>query len=218
MIDHHLGFEEYWQSRIGDKADIQFIGAACTRIYELWKEAGLLDEMSQLSAKLLVCGILDNTLNFRAHVTTDRDKAAYDDLLKRSGLPDDWPQRYFEECQAAILRDIGSALEKDLKIIQFRSFPEPLAVGQLAVWEGSEVLSQNAIAIQKVLEKLKPHWFMNLISIGENRSYFFSTDPQTKDWLAQLLSLNFTDSIASADRLWLRKEINKQDILTHTPT
>jgi nanoRNase/pAp phosphatase (c-di-AMP/oligoRNAs hydrolase) len=70
VIDHHPGFEKHWQGLIGDKSDIEFIGAACTLVYERWRAAGQLGRMSVLSARLLICGILDNTLNFGAQPTT----------------------------------------------------------------------------------------------------------------------------------------------------
>ena len=37
VYDHHVGFEEYWASRIGDASHIEFIGAAATLIYNEWK-------------------------------------------------------------------------------------------------------------------------------------------------------------------------------------
>lgn len=112
VIDHHPGFESYWQERIGDDAHIEFIGAACTLVYERWKAAGLLEKMSVISARLLVCGILDNTLNFGANVTTQRDIEAYDKLLVQADLPDNWTAQYFTECQEVILSDAVAANTK----------------------------------------------------------------------------------------------------------
>ena len=77
VLDHHPGLEQYWHEKIGDKAIIEFIGAACTLVYESWKSSDLLDKMSVTSARLLICGILDNTLNFGAKVTNPRDVEAY---------------------------------------------------------------------------------------------------------------------------------------------
>lgn len=87
VIDHHIGYEAFWHERIGDKANIEFIGAACTQVYELWVRAGLLDRISETSARLLICGILDNTLNFKANVSTQRDRLAYEQLSKIANLP-----------------------------------------------------------------------------------------------------------------------------------
>lgn len=212
VIDHHLGFEIYWQQKIGKKAHIEFIGAACTLVYERWQKAGLLDKISQLSARLLICGILDNTLNFKAQVTTDRDRAAYRSLLPHANLPADWPARYFAECQQAILKDAAQAVENDTKIVTFKSFAQPLCVGQLAVWDATSLTPENRQAIQRQLLSHGQYWCINLISIRDGKSYFLADDQTVKLWLTKLLGLRFEGEQAIAKRLWLRKEIIKADI------
>ncbi len=130
VIDHHLGFEDYWQERIGERAHIEFIGAACTLVYERWVAAGVADKMSETSAKLLVSGILDNTLNFKARVTTERDKVAYEALVAHAKIPDGWTEQYFTECQEAILADAEMSIRNDSKLLAFKTFPRPLSVGR----------------------------------------------------------------------------------------
>ena len=65
VIDHHPGFEEYWRRRLGGRAVIEPVGAACTLVYEAWKKSALFGALSPEAAKLMACGILDNTLNFQ---------------------------------------------------------------------------------------------------------------------------------------------------------
>ena len=213
IIDHHPGFEQFWQEKIGDKAQIEFIGAACTLVFERWKRAGLLNRMPAEIAGLLMSGILDNTLNFKASVSTDRDGRAYDELSKIAHLPDDWPAQYFGECQDSILADLSTALANDTKTIMFKSLSEnPVAVGQLVVWDASEVIAKHLPIIREVMAAKQPEWFVNVVSISEGKSYFVSDDDDIKTWVNNLLSANFEESVAIADRLWLRKEIIKQDI------
>ena len=33
VIDHHPGLESFWQEKIGDKAIIEHVGAACTQVF-----------------------------------------------------------------------------------------------------------------------------------------------------------------------------------------
>jgi inorganic pyrophosphatase/exopolyphosphatase len=216
VIDHHPGFEKHWQDRLGDGAQIEFIGAACTLIYERWKAAGLLGKMSVLSARLLACGILDNTLNFGASVTTPRDVEAYDTLLPQADLPDDWTAQYFTECQQAILREPAEAVRNDAKRLSFQTYVRPARVGQLTVWDAEEVVSENRGVIREVLSVDTPEWFMNLISVREGRSYLLSDNSEVQKWLEGLLGVKFDGDIAVADRLWLRKEIIKQDLMAST--
>jgi len=68
------------------------------------------------------------------------------------------------------------------------------------------------MTIAKTLASMKTEWFINIVSISENCSYFFSHDETIQRWLHHLLGVNFTnDNVASAGRLWLRKEITKVD-------
>lgn len=212
VIDHHPGFEQHWQDRIGDKADIEFIGAACTLVYERWQTAGQLGKMSVTSARLLICGILDNTLNFGAKVTTQRDTDAYNALLTQAELPEDWTAQYFTECQEAILEDAVAAIGNDTKTLTFNSYEQPICFGQLVVWDGQQVLAQHSDVLRETLSEKQPDWFMNLISVGERKSYFVTESAAVQAWLSKLLGVEFEGSVAVADRLWLRKEVIKQDI------
>lgn len=211
VIDHHPGFESYWQKRIGDRARIEPVGAACTQVYEFWTDADLIDEISETSARLLVCGILDNTLNFGAKITTQRDHDAYAGLMKRANLSNNWPAQYFSEIQQAIEENPAQAVHKDTKTVQFNSHRAPIHVGQFAVWNAAELLKKDQDELLKAFEQYNT-WFMNIISIGEKRSYILCPNTALKHWLSKLLGVTFQNNVAIADRLWLRKEVIKQDI------
>ncbi len=211
IIDHHTGHETYWKERIGDNVDIDFVGAACTLVYEYWKKAGLFDQISTMSARLLATGILDNTLNFSAKITTTRDHEAYEDLMTRADLPDNWPEIYFGECQAAIDADPIGATLSDTKTLAFVSNGQSLQVGQCAVWNATDLLTNQLPALEDAFEKNGNSWFINIISISEGRSYFICRNPEIQLWLANLLDIEFHDDRAAADRMWLRKEIIKHD-------
>lgn len=214
VIDHHPGLEQYWRDRIGAGTDIEFIGAACTQVFERWQKAGLLAKMTQTSAKLLLSGILDNTLNFKAMVTTDRDHQAYTSLSDHAHTQNDYPSQYFTECQEAILADARTSITNDVKTLQFKTYPAKLGVGQLVIWDASDVAKSHLQIIESVMSKINPKWFMNLVSVGEGNSYFIATDPSVQQWLSNLLDVRFTDRAAKSSRLWLRKEIIKQDLDT----
>lgn len=214
VIDHHPGLETYWQERIGAGAIIEHVGAACTQIFEKWEKAGILAQMSETSSRLLMCGILDNTLNFGAKITTDRDRHAYKELRKLANLPEDWPAQYFSACQDGIVADLVQAVRDDTKTMSdFKTFPGAIAVGQLAIWNGPELASKSFETFSKVLVEDQPRWFMNLISIKDGRSYFVTDNLEMQAWLCELLGVKFDGNMATADRMWLRKEIKKADIV-----
>lgn len=215
VIDHHPGLEEYWHERIGDGAIIEHVGAACTQVYEKWEQSDLGDQISERSARLLMCGILDNTLNFGAAITNQRDKHAYQQLAKRANLPQDWPAIYFDACGQSILRDLAGAVKNDLKEMKFRTFPQSIALGQLAVWNADHLIHESFDTLKQVLGGVNPHWAMNLINIEDNTSHIITDVPELQQWFSNVLNIQFDDNIAIADRTWLRKEIMKADINNH---
>jgi inorganic pyrophosphatase len=212
VIDHHLGFEDYWRKKIGTGANIEFIGAACTLIYELWVKADMINQISQTSARLLATGILDNTLNFKATITTDRDTAAYEHLLKFANLPVDWPRQYFSECQDTIEANLPLALKNDMKFF-YDNEHLPDVVAQLVVWDARNLLQNEKDKLIYEMNKLAPEWAINIISLDEGCSYFVSDNTSTQKKLSDLLDVKYNDDImAKANRLWLRKEIVKRTL------
>lgn len=207
VIDHHIGHEKYWSNKIGDKAQIEFIGSVCTIIYERWKQAGLFEEMSTYSARLLVCGILDNTLNFKAAITTDRDINAYEQLLKIADLPEEWPSIYFTENQNHMVSDLSFAIHNDSKYVSYKLYEKPIFFGQLTVWDAADILRKYKKDIETICRNKSEDWAINLISISEGKSYIITDNPKVKEFMLNVLNVSFQGSLGVADRLWLRKEI-----------
>ena len=213
VIDHHVGYEKFWQDRLGPKSNIKFIGAACTLIYESWCNAGLLNQMSKTSARLLVSGILDNTLNFKAAVTTDRDHQAYDQLLKIAHLPKDWAAQYFQECEKSIFSDIAAALTNDTKLLKLRQLESnSVAFGQMVIWDANKIIKECRNEVETTMSKKSGDWFVNVVSIANGQSFFIASNNQVVHWAEQVLGVTFDNRLAVAGRLWLRKEIIKLDI------
>jgi len=211
VIDHHPGLESYWQERIGDGMLIEHVGAACTQIFEQWEAAGIVDQISETSARLLMCGILDNTLNFGAEITTDRDKKAYEVLARYANLSDNWAAEYFSACQEEIVADIVQSTKDDTKLLTFKTFDQPMIIGQLAVWDAGDMAAAHFETFKRLSEQ-EPFWFMNIIGISDKRSHFVTDVPEVQTWLQKTLNVTFNGNVAVADRAWLRKEIMKVDI------
>lgn len=209
VLDHHPGFEQYWTDKIGEGSHIEFIGAAATLIYEQWVQAGKVDEMSKQSAELLTAAILDNTLNFGAGVTTDRDRAAYQFLTRHAKLDDEWVSKYFTECQESILADLAEALRNDTKFLKFSGLDEELCLGQMVIWDAESVIADKVDTIATVLSSMRETWMANVVSISDGKSYFVTQNDKVKTWVESLLNVTFDGSVATANKLWLRKEIMK---------
>ena len=204
VFDHHTGFEEYWQKKLGSNSVIRPIGAAATLIWLEWERSGLLDKMSVSTAKLLASAIVSNSLNFKAAITCEEDHRAYKDCRQRAALDDNWGKTYFKSCDLHILDGLMDALIKDSKMVMNGQG----TINQLEMWDG-RVLLRNSKAMEKVwghladLETKRPWAFLNLVSVSENTSYWLGTVPHK-------LSFEKTDygsNVYKADSMLLRKEI-----------
>lgn len=207
VFDHHVGFEEYWQSRIGKGCCIEFIGAAATLVYRQWKAAGLLSQMPSATARLLIAAILDNTLNLTSPVTTQEDRDAFAQLCRRENVGEAWCAEYFSQVQECIEADLKNALFGDIKRVSGNQVLPPL-VGQLCLWN-VEALLRSLPQIRRWFAQEGQSWMLNLIDIHQNCSYFVCDDSAYQEKMAQVFSVSFDDGVAKLPRAYLRKEIIK---------
>lgn len=207
IIDHHTGYETYWKNVLKEKARIEFIGSVATIIVEDYEKANLLTSMSKEIAQLLMCAILDNTLNFKAKITNIRDINAYNKLAKLVNSPENYAEKYFLECQKTAEEDLEKAIENDLKIEKVCDYL-PETFGQLTIWNKDIVLSHLDV-VYKIFNNKSDEWMLNLISLEEGKSYIIVNNNEVKAKLEELFNNEFKDDIMELDCVWLRKEIMK---------
>ena len=210
VIDHHVGWEEYWRNRLGEKANIEFIGAVATLIVELYEKEKLIEKMPKDIAYLLMSAILDNTLNFKAKVTTNRDIEAYKKLELIVECQEDYAEKYFLECQLSIERNLKKTIENDTKIEKINYILPPV-FGQLTIWSKKNIL-QNRKVIYDTLDKIGTNWMLNLISLKDGKSYIIAPNLEVQKGLEKLLNGKFQNDFMELDNVWLRKEIIKKAI------
>ena len=204
IIDHHTGFEGYWQTR-GVKAEIEFIGSVCTIIFEKIIAAGKQDILTPGLCRLLIAGILDNTLDLRASITTERDIAAYNQLKSLSNLPDSWRKTYFDACDTEKAKDYKTAILDDLKAEQVSPLL-PSAFGQMILQDPNKI-NYGIIASAFVGHDA---WLMNIISLADGKSYLYFSGEGVKENLEKLFDTPTTnDYLIVLDQFLLRKQIMK---------
>lgn len=206
VIDHHTGHEAYWQARLGAGAQIEFIGSVCTIIYERIAAADKLEILDGELCQLLMAGILDNTINLQSNITTERDRRAYQELLKIGKISDYWRWQYFSECQAEIESNLVGALLDDLKIEPINQWL-PATIGQLLVLDGARIDVQ---ALRVALAEYAS-WLVNVISLADGRSYLYCSDNQVKRHLEQLLGVSGAEAnLVRLPDFILRKQLIKR--------
>lgn len=210
VIDHHVGYEEYWQNKLGEKAKIEFIGAVATLIVELYEKEKMIEKMPKDIAYLLMAAILDNTLYFKAKVTTDRDKSAYKKLEMIVDNKENYAEKYFLECQLNIQKDLRTAIENDTKIEDINILL-PRIFAQLTIWDKKNILDDKKI-IYDTLDNIGTDWMMNLICLKDGKSCIIASNFEVQRKLENLLNGRFQNDIMEMNNVWLRKEIIKKAI------
>jgi inorganic pyrophosphatase/manganese-dependent inorganic pyrophosphatase len=207
VYDHHVGFEEYWASRIGENSHIEFIGAAATLIYREWQKVGLQDKMSRSTALLLIAAILDNTLNLTSPITTSEDIEVFEALCQKENVDADWCASYFLKVQEAVEKDLQNALLHDLKKLSNPKILPP-RVAQLCVWNGENLFRRLPEIRQWLYEA--DSWFLNVIDIHQNCSYFVCDDGEYQKKIEIIFDVCFKEGVAKTTVPYLRKEIIKK--------
>ena len=208
VIDHHYGFENYWNSKSNVNTIIEKIGSVATIIFELFEKENLLENLDKDLCLLLMSAILDNTLNFKAKVTTSRDIEAYKKLEKLANLNFNYAKFYFNECEQEINKNLKYAILNDTKLDNTGG-KVPTVFAQLTVWDSSNILN-NINLIYESLGTFKKPWLMNLISLKDGKSYLISNDKNIKFNLETTFNCKFINDIAVLSDVWLRKEIIKK--------
>ena len=204
IIDHHYGYENYWNKKLKEHSHIEKIGSIATFIFELYEKEQLIDKISNGMAKLLISAILDNTLNLKAQSTTKRDISAYEKLLKLSGIKSNYNEIYFKECQKKISSNLIESIKNDTKI-EIESNLLPNIFSQLLFWDGKDFLKNKLI--YNTLDGFGSEWMINIISLKDNASYLISEDIKVQKNLETLFNKKFESNIMKLNKIWLRKEI-----------
>ena len=207
VFDHHVGFESYWQERIGESARIEFIGAAATLIYREWRTYGMEGRMSPATARLLIAAILDNTLNLTSSNTTEEDRETFAALRRLAGVTPDWCAAYFTEVQNAVEQDLPHALLGDLKTLR-NTEALPPRIAQLCVWDADRIV-RRLPEIRALLEG-DGSWLLNVIDLQENCSRFVCDDPLYQGKLETVFGVTFEAGVARSPVSYLRKQIIKK--------
>lgn len=205
VYDHHVGFEGYWQARIGGDARIEFIGAAATLIYRDWKKAGMQERMAPATARLLAAAILDNTLDLTSANTTQEDRDAFRELCILAELGADWRGEYFSEVQRIVERDLKNALLGDLKTVRGNPVLPPY-VAQLCVWDAESILARLE-EIRGWFSELPEKWMINIIELKHRRNYFVCDDFEHQKKIGSVFQVSFAEGTARTAVPYLRKEL-----------
>lgn len=206
FIDHHK-ITESQEICQNAKFQIEMVGAACTLIAErFWKSQV---EISRESAILLYYGIISNTINLKAKVTTKRDLEMAKWLKEKcSEITDEKVKEIFMK-KSQIRDSLRAEMEAE---IVWNVKGKRLTIAQLEYANVEEFLVENETKIREILQEVKrenqlDYVLINCVDTLNGYSVILVIDEKTEELIADLLNIKFIQKKAKTDELILRKEI-----------
>lgn len=206
FIDHHIKYNNSEKCK-NAKFQIEMVGAAATLVAEKFQRNKV--EISRESSILLYYGIISNTINFKAKVTTAKD------LEMAKWLKEQWCEICDEKVakifiqKSHIRENLKDAMEAQV-VREFQN--KKITIAQLEYANMEEFLQENEEKIRKILKDIKhekklDYILINCVDILKGYSTILVIDEETEKLMDDLLQIKFENQKAKTEELILRKEI-----------
>lgn len=202
IIDHRKAHQA--EQFPNAKVQVELVGAAATLIAEkFYKNI----EISAESASLLYLAIASNTINFKATVTTERDKIMAEWLQTQTNISQEFVQKMFA-AKSKISMPIYETCAADFGTWK----KQKLGIVQLEILHVQKFLQKHREELENALERLRKeeslqYIFLTLIDLAEGYNTFLVIDENTQRILSQALAVTFTKGVATRDGILMRKQI-----------
>lgn len=204
IIDHRE--DHFAESFPKANAQIELVGAAATLIAEKFYLNNI--EISEDSAALLHTAIVDNSANFQAGITSEKDfKMA--EYLEENGARPELSREIIE-----IKSDIEGSIEEEIKgdYYYIEHNQKRIGVSQIEGRDSIDKIEKRLNKALKTLENLKTkdnldYLFLTVADLEKGSNLIVTEDKNSKEIVSKALDLDFEDSRAQTEDLLLRKEI-----------
>ncbi len=190
------------------RVQVELVGSAATLIAERFFDKQI--EMSRESAVLICGAIISNTLNFKATVTTDRDRNAFARLNSIAQLGEDfWKELFLAKSDMP-----GGKLKERIEgdFVLFTCGEKKMGIAQIEMIGAKVLIEERGEEIVQILQEIQQkekldYIFQNTIELEESKNYFVSPDEKTRVLLEQVLEVSFQESVAVRANVLMRKQI-----------
>lgn len=206
FIDHHMKYDNSPKCK-NAKFQIEMIGAAASLVAEKFQKNDV--EISRECAILLYYGIISNTINFKAKVTTPKD-------LEMAKWLKEQCDEISEEKVAEIFvkkSQIRDSLKDEMEAQVVREFQnKKITIAQLEYANVEDFLQENEMQIRKILSDIKreknlDYILINCVDILKGFSTILVIDEETEKLISDLLKVKLQNRKVQLNHLILRKEI-----------
>lgn len=190
------------------KVQIELVGAAATLVAEKFMKNGV--SISKESAILLCGGILSNTLNFKAGVTTDRDREAFEWLNDNAKLSGNfWKELFLAKSDFS-----GNKLSEGIKgnLAWFELGDKKIGIAQIEMIGAKELVIEREMEILQILNTIKKekgldYVFQSTLELEDEKNFFVAENAEMKKLLEKVLGIEFAYNVATRKGLIMRKQI-----------
>ncbi len=208
IIDHRALHEA--EKFPNAKAQIELVGSAATLVTERFVEAHVTP--SESSAHLLFGAIASNTVNFKAHVTTERDHKMAAWLRSLYPTPEDFITTMFlaksdlvgDKLRETLMGDFSYRPQGELSI----------GIGQLEIVGARELVEGRRDELLEIIEALRQTYpqanriFISAIDVIRGENIFLAPEADIREILGEILGITFDERfIAHHPGILMRKEI-----------
>lgn len=193
------------------KIQIELVGAAATLVGEKFEKQNI--DLLKDYATLLYGAIISNTLNFRAKVTTDRDRTVAKYLMEKFNFSEDFAHKMFLSKSDLSGKKLIETIRGDFANFKSHNFNgKKLGIAQIEMIEGKKLAIERkdeiVAEIKKIMKELNLDiCFLTIIDLEANRNIIVSPNKEIEDILIKVLKVNFKNQIAFKPGLIMRKEI-----------
>ena len=193
------------------KVQIEKVGAAVTLIAEKFIDKNL--NFTKELATLTYGAIISNTLNFKANVTTDRDRKIAKVLKDEFGFSDDFAHRMFLAKSDFSGSKAVEAVRGDFANFGGFDFGElKVGIGQIEMIDGEQLATDKKDEIVRELisitrEKNLDITFLSIVDLEANQNVFVVPTEKAERLLKKIFNIHTKDHIAIRPGFIMRKEI-----------
>ncbi|KHO54640.1 DHH family phosphoesterase [Candidatus Woesearchaeota archaeon] len=205
VIDHRKINDSYMFQNA--KVQIELVGSCGTLIAEKFYNNKV--DISKESAILLYSAIISNTINFKANVTTDRDRNMASFLKSKLDLPDDYAHEMFY-FKSRFNTSLKETIIHDFAYFNFSD--KNIGIAQLEIVDVDNFIKNNLGELNTILNNLKndrkfDFIFLSCIDIEAGFNTFLVIDDSSKSLVENSLNIKFNNNICKISGIIMRKEI-----------
>ncbi|MCX6811157.1 MAG: DHH family phosphoesterase [Candidatus Berkelbacteria bacterium] len=189
------------------KKQIDPTGACATIIAEKFYKKKM--KPSRIASILMYCVIISHTINFKARVTTKRDKKMANWLKNQIRIPKNLIHQMFAH-KSAIKGPLKNIFHKDFAVIEFGGIR--FSIFQLEIINVKKLINERLAEAKKALLEIKKESkfdlvFLTSVDIEKGYNTFVAPDEMAEEAINTTLGVKFENGVAIMPHVIMRKEI-----------